>query len=160
MTALLAFAAALAFAQADAPDAPDPQPMDGVWRAISIDDEGPSGRAVAFIEPGTMLRQGDDIRFRLDVRLEHASSGADSIVTIVHADCAARRYEMLSVASYRARRLMGSFGAMPMTQAEPGTNIGGVLERACTGQYLSEPVDREQYVRAYFGAAPAPAQPK
>ena len=160
MTAFLAFAAALAFAQADAPEAPDPQPMDGVWRAISIDEEGPSGRAVAFIEPASVARAGDDIRFRLDVRLENASSGADSIVTTVHADCAARRYEMLEVASYRERRLMGSFGAIPMAQAEPGTNIHGVLERACSGEFLSEPVDREQYARAYFGTAQRPAQAK
>lgn len=158
MTGLLAFAAALALAHADAPAAAparDPQPMDGTWRAVSIDNEGPSGRAVAFIEPSSIVREGDAIRFRLDVRLESAESGADSIVTMVQADCAARRYEMRDIASYRARRLLDSGGSLPVAEARPDSNMAGVLDRACGGTYLSGPVDREQYVRDYFGPAPA-----
>jgi hypothetical protein len=149
---MLAMLAALALAQANPAGPPDPQPMDGVWRVGALDGESNMGKIAMFVEPASIVRDGQRVTFRTDFRAQQSSVNADSVVMIVRADCASYRHQILQAGFYRERRLLRALDALPEETAAEGTNIHALIGNVCSGQYMSEAVDRVDFTRQFFAA--------
>lgn len=119
------------------------------WRVVTIDDEDPDmGRSIAFVDLSSLVRAGDNVRFRMDVRMERPA-GAGVRGTIA-AGCTSRDYQPLQGVFYNGDRPISPPTDEPAANAEPGTNMYLVIEGVCAGRYLTGPVDPVAYSRSAF----------
>lgn len=121
------------------------------WRVVLTDEEEDFGRSVAFVDARTVERTGDDIRFRVDIRIERPPITADGLRGRVRADCRTYSFETSDMSYYVAERLLRAAPAEPAHQAAAGEHMFVLLENLCGGRFLSGSVDPVAYARAFFG---------
>jgi hypothetical protein len=122
------------------------------WRVAAYDAEGPGGMSVGFVDTAGLVRAGDEIDFPFQVRFSDSTGPGDGLRARLRVDCRARRYQILEVLSYRGEMRLTETPAPPAPEAgiEPGTNIAVIIEAACSGRYLTEPVDPIPHAREVF----------
>jgi len=115
------------------------------WRVVAIDDAGEPGQtvgaSVAFVDVETIARQGDTVRFAMEVRFRPQQGRANIIRSVMRAECTPRRWASEGSAIYADERLLDESGPTPMDNARPGTNAVGVIDGVCNRRFQSGSVD-------------------
>ncbi|MGQ0588860.1 MAG: hypothetical protein ACT4N8_04915 [Sphingosinicella sp.] len=115
------------------------------WRVVAIDDAGEPGQtvgaSVAFVDLETIARQGDTVRFAMEVRFRPQRGSANIMRSRMRAECTPRRWASEGSAIYADDRLLDESGPSPMADARPGTNAVNVIDGVCNRQFQSGSVD-------------------
>ena len=128
------------------------------WRVVAVDDAGEPGQtvgaSVAFVDLETIARQGDTVRFTMEVRFRPQTGSANIIRSRMRAECTPRRWPSESSAIYANDRLLDESGPTPMDSARPGTNAVGVIDGVCNRRFQSGSVDPASHAEGILAQSP------
>ena len=122
------------------------------WRAITIDDKTNRGIAVAYADADSIERDGDEIRFTMQVRFGSPPPHFDSLRSHMRIECAARRWGSEDNHLYLGDRRGDDIGPTEMAAVRPETNGSIIVDSLCAGRFLTGPVDPAVHSREVFGA--------
>jgi hypothetical protein len=124
------------------------------WRLASLHGS-PHPTIIWLLDADTLRRSGTVVRFWLDVRdREVDAQGSNRTLQLIEANCADQSYEGLQTETYFAGTPLRDVGRMSRSFAAPGTIIGGIIGRACAGDYsspISPKNDPDELTRLLFG---------
>lgn len=108
--------------------------QDADWRATTLDEI-----AVSFVDAMSLERSGNQVTFRYQVHFRDKTNVA-RMTANVSADCAAIRIHDIQATGYRADGTSADIPDRSLKSVTPGSNMAGLIDRACTESWLAEAV--------------------
>lgn len=121
------------------------------WRLVSTGDEPDLGRTMAFVDASSIERSGERLRMWFELRIERPPGTADGSRGRVTADCRERWFEVTEASYFLGNQWLKPAPTESRQPAEPGTNMGAVLDNVCASRFLSGPVDPVSHSRRSWG---------
>jgi hypothetical protein len=140
MTKLSTLVAAFALSLSASPSA---QSRD--WRVATIDE-----RAVSFVDAKSLERTGNHVRFRFEVHFRDKRDVA-RMSAHVFANCKAMSVTDIEASGYRIDGSSADVSDALKRSAKPGSNLAGLIEGTCTGNWLTgAQVDPPNFASKFF----------
>jgi hypothetical protein len=107
------------------------------WRVAAVSKDG----SVYFVGADGITRDADEIQFFMDAWSSTVVNGANRLIGLVQADCRTKAYRPLSADDYLNDRHIRQEAHLPGVKYPPSESaVAGVIDAACKGDYLSQPV--------------------
>jgi hypothetical protein len=120
--------------------------QDRDWRVATIDE-----RAVSFVDAKSLERTGNDVDFRFEVHFRDKRDVARVSARLV-ADCKAISVTDIEATGYRVDGSSADISDALKRSARPGSNLAGLIEGTCTGNWLTgAQVDPPKFASKFFG---------
>lgn len=120
------------------------------WRVVAIDDETERGISVAYADATSIRRNGDEVRFLMQVRFGSAPPQFDGLRGQMLIQCAARRWGSEGSALYLGEQRGEESAPTELQEVRAGTNAAIVLDNICNGRFESGTVDPAEHSRGVF----------
>lgn len=120
------------------------------WRVVSIDEDTPHGRSVAYADAASVRRSGDEVRFVMQVRFSRPPEGVDSLRGRMRIQCSGRRWGSEGSALYLGEESRREFPANALEAVRPQTNAAIILDNLCNGRFETGTVDPAAHSRTVF----------
>lgn len=115
------------------------------WRVATIDE-----RAVSFVDVRSLERTGNHVKFRFEVHFRDKRDVA-RLAAHVLADCKAISVTDIQATGYRIDGWSADVSDALKKSAKPGSNLAGLIEGTCTGNWLvGAQVDPPNFASRFF----------
>lgn len=122
--------------------------QDTDWRVTTLGEI-----AVSFVDLKSFNRAGNQITFRYQIQFRDKKNIA-RLSAHVSADCTNRSYRDLQATGYTADGTSADVADHSSRFASPGSNMAGLIDRVCSGAWLSKAaVDPTLFAGDFFRAA-------
>ena len=102
------------------------------WRVTTLDEIG-----VSFVDLISLVKAGDQITFWYQLHLRDKKN-LSRMIANVSANCTTKSFHDIKATGYRADGTSADITNRSTRSVSPGSNMAGLVERACTGSWLSK----------------------